>query len=248
MNMPFLKQFLTLPFTERRYKITEGWDYSDDEKEIHGFSGHGAVDFALSRNTPVLAAADGWAIASYSWRRLKLNSRPLLYRGKQVGFGLGYFVQIYHPQAKLYTAYGHLCKISPGIKFHAPRKIGDCLWPLGHKLNPENLPQHKWATRVKRGQVIGYVGDSGLTWGYEDYPTRPDYAKFPSWDEVHLHFEVFIRVGSKKIKKYFDPYGIKGRESDYPDFFKKIKELGGKGTILWILGKDNRPRFTKEAA
>lgn len=248
MNTPVLKQFLTLPFSKKIYKITEGWHYSNDEKAIHGFSGHGAIDFALPRNTPVLAATDGWAIASYSWRLLKKEGRVLLYNGKPVGFGLGYFVQIYNPQAKLYTAYGHLREISPVIKFHAPRKLGNCLWPVGHKIDSENLSQYKLATRVKRGQVIGYVGDSGLTWGYEDYPVRPDYEKFPSWDEVHLHFEVFIRVGSKKIKKYFDPYGIKGRVGDYPDSFKKIKELGGKGTVLWVLGENNLPCFAKEAA
>lgn len=244
MDASFLKQFLTLPFPEGQYEITEGWHYSDEEKAIHGFSGHGAVDFALSRGTPVLAAADGWAIASYSWRRLKREEgRPLLYRGKQIGFGLGYFVQIYHPQTKLYTAYGHLQKITPGIKFLAPRKREDCLWPLGHKLDPEKLPRHIWATKIKRGQVIGYVGDSGLTWGYEDYPARPDYVKFPSWDEVHLHFEVFTRVGSKKRKKYFDPYGIKEKGSEYPDSLKKRKKLGGKGIILWILNKKKLPRF-----
>ncbi len=233
--------FLTLPFTKQYYKITEGWHYSEQEKSIHGFVGHAAVDFALKRGTPVLAAADGIAISSYlSFPVKNEDGSPRLYQGKPVGYGFGYFVQVYHPENGLYTAYGHLEKVAENIKFFKPRKMGEKLWPVGHKLDPNssNYP----GTLVKRGEVIGFSGDSGLTWGYSDYPKRPDPSQFPSWDEEHLHFEVFERYGSRKKKRYFDPYGIKGEELDYPDSYKPGKPMGEQGPILWIL-ENELPKF-----
>lgn len=238
-----LQPFLYLPFKEQSYRISEGWDYSEEEEAIHGFEGHGAIDFELPRETPVLAAAEGWAIASYFGYPLKKEGQPVLYQGKPVGFGLGYFVQIYHPQAKLYTIYGHLEQVADAIKFHAPRGRGGYLWPVGHKIAPEKLASHRLATSVKRGQAIGLVGDSGITWGYSDFPKRPDPEHYPSWDEVHLHFEVFARVGSRQRKKFFDPFGIKSTAQDYPDSHKSGTKLGEKSPVLWILGEDGLLQF-----
>lgn len=238
-----IQLFLSLPFTKQPYTVVEGWYYSEQEKSIHGFLRHSGIDFQLSRNTPVLASADGWAISSYFGYPLIKDNKPVLYKDKQVGFGLGYFVQIYHPEAEIFTAYGHLSEVAPEIKFHKPRKLGNHFWPVGHKISPEKLPDYKWVTKVKTGQVIGYVGDSGLTWGYQDYPQRPNPQKHPSWDDVHLHFEVFTRVGSKLRKKYLDPYGVKGVAEDYSDSFKEGNKLGKEGSVLWILGGDNLPNF-----
>lgn len=232
-----------LPFEEQDYEITEGWFYSDEEKAIHGFTTHGAIDFKLERGTPVLAAAEGLAVSSYFSYLLKKEGKPLLYNDKPMGFGLGYFVQIYHSQQDLFTTYAHLERVADEIKFHASRGHGDYIWPVGHKVDPSKLPRYRWGTKVERGQVVGYVGDSGITWGYVDYPRRPDPEKFPSWDEVHLHFEVFRRVGVRKKKKMFDPYGIQGKTEDYPDSYKKGKGMGAKGAILWALDEKGLPKL-----
>lgn len=238
------KPFLNLPFYKQLYTITEGWHYSEEEKSIHGFSGHSAVDFRLPRSTPVLAAADGLAVASYFAYPLKKMDQPVLYQEKQIWFGLGYFVQIYHPQNNLYTAYGHLEKVAPAVLFHKPIKKGEKYWPVGHKIKPENLTHYRFAKFVTAGEVIGFVGDSGLNWGYEDFPKRPDPQKFPSWDEVHLHFEVFERYGSRKKKRYFDPYGIKSVAEDYPNSYKSDLPLGQKSPLLWNMDINNLPKFT----
>lgn len=240
------KPFLYLPFKESNYRITEGWHYSEEEKNIHGSSGHGGIDFAFPRGTEVLVAADGWAISSYFCRLLKNeDGTPRIYLGKEVSMGLGYFVQIYHPQVGLYSTYGHMNKIVDEIPFHKPVKRGSTLWPVGHKIKPEDLPKYKFAKFIRKGTVVGYVGDSGLTWGYQDYPQRPNPDNYPSWDETHLHFEVFSRVGSRRNKKYFDPFGIKSDFNNYPDSdrLNNRKNMGTKSSILWLLNQEDMPKF-----
>lgn len=243
LSMVGVKPFLVLPFKKQLYKVTEGWRYSEHEKAIHGFTGHAGIDFELPRGTEIFAAADGWTISSYFNFIILKDGKPLLYQEKEIGLGLGNFVQIYHHESGLYTAYGHLETIDKVIPFHKPRKVGTHFWPIGHKINPNKLVDYSKAVFIKRGQSIGRVGDSGLTLGYYDYPTRPDPEQYPSWDEVHLHFEVFSRIGGKKIKKYLDPYGIKGGVEDYPDSSKQGTKLGEKSSVLWILDNHELPVF-----
>jgi murein DD-endopeptidase MepM/ murein hydrolase activator NlpD len=243
-----LKKFLYLPLKRTDYQITEGWRYSEEEKNIHGVSGHGGIDFSVPRGTEVLSAADGWAIASYYWKSLKnQDGSQRTLKDKEIGMGLGYFVQIYHPQENLYTSYGHLDRVSEEIPFHRPIERNGVFWPVGHKVKPENLPHYKYAKFVKTGEVIGFVGDSGLTWGYRDYPQRPDPNKYPSWDGIHLHFEVFNRVGSRGNKKYFDPFGIKSNFNDYPDSdrLNNRKNMGTKSFVLWLIDQEGMPQFSK---
>lgn len=243
-----VEPFLTLPFEKKNYQITEGWNYSEKEKEITGFTGHGGIDFELAFGSTILAAADGWAISSYMNFPIKDEKGQVkLYQGKPLGFGYGYFVQIFHPkevtgtEIPLYTTYGHLLTIT-GVPFHKPRKTGDSWWPVGNKVSPDLYPLYHHARYIKSGQVIGYSGFSGLTWGYDDYPNIPDPKFYPSWDKPHLHFEVATRVGYKKKKRFFDPYGIKSQAQDYPDSSKKGQEIGSKSPNLWILDDELMPK------
>lgn len=236
--------FLHIPFSSQPYEVAEGWIYSAEERAIHGRDKHHGIDYRLPKGTPVLASANGWAISSYYGFQVKKEGKDVIYKGKRVGLGYGYFVQIYHPDTKLYTLYGHLERIADGIKFHNPRRSGDVWWPVGNKvLGGNRLKNYKHKTTVEKGQAVGYVGDSGLTWGYEDFPERPDHEKFPSWDETHLHFEVFERYGSEKRKRLIDPYGIKGRATDYPNSSERGNKMGVEGPVLWVLGEDGMPEF-----
>lgn len=226
-----IKPFLCLPFSEgTKFTITEGWYYSDQEKAIHGYETHYAVDFATDRGTPVVAAADGLALASFhsAWAKKE-------HQGKKVGFGLGRFVQIWHPEAKLYTMYAHLEKIADGIPYVVPIKQGEMWNPtVVNQTVDKVIAQCK---PVKKGQVIGYVGDTGLAWGYEETPTmRPDPKQFFSWDETHLHFEVYDRDDRGIKKNRYDPFGVYGKADAYTALYK-----GG----LWLLTKNNQPRFAK---
>jgi hypothetical protein len=224
-------RYLSCP-VRGKHCITEGWDYSEQENKIHGLSFHGGIDFSQPRNSPVYAAASGWAIASYSSNPFfdVKTGKPRRYRGKVVGMGLGNFVQIYHPVAKRCTQYGHLGKVADGIPFAKPRKLDDGrLIPVGHKIKPADFKRYPKAFWVKRGEIIGYIGDSGLTLGYKDYPARPDPNKYPSWDETHLHFEEFIR-NSRGLKQRRDPFDIYATSDKYP--WSGHKRYSGKNEIF----------------
>ncbi len=86
-------------------------------------------------------------IANYGTPIIAVADGVVNRTGYQSG-GYGYYIKIYHPQVGMYTLYGHLSRYASGI--HTGQK-------------------------VKAGQVIGYVGRSGLAYGN------------------HLHFEVIDR-------------------------------------------------------
>lgn len=217
--------FLKLPLKCKQLKITEGWFYSEEEKKIHGCKIHGGIDFKTERGEPIFAAASGWATSSYYNRPVKNeNGSERKYRGKPITIGFGYFVQIYHPKNKRYTLYGHLEKIASKIPFGKPRKRDKTYFPYAYKIKPENMKNSHYFTWINQGELIGYVGDSGLTWRYKDYPKRPNPQKYPSWDEIHLHFEEFARGKKGRKRQLRDPFNIYNIFKDYPKNIKQISK------------------------
>jgi hypothetical protein len=113
-------------------KITEGFLYSEEERNVHAFYFHKAIDYACNWKTPVYASASGYAVAGYHrFTLLNKDKTPRLYKSKPLSLGLGYFVQIYHPykickvKGGRITQYGHLSKFADGIyaKTHRALKI-----------------------------------------------------------------------------------------------------------------------------
>lgn len=239
------KKYLTMPFLKQPYRITEGWFYSKQENKVHGLWGHAAIDFELSWGTDVLAAASGWAMSSYSRRPyFDKKGELLLYKDKPIEMGLGYFVQIYHPEVQRYTLYAHLSKIIEKIPHSPVRRLKNKkIIPANLKVAPQKMPKHFRFVWVKTGEKIGEVGDSGICWGYDDFPERPDPEKFPTWDEIHLHFEELsrdLKNGSRMAPR--DPYDIYWLAEKYPDSKRteNIKYLGPK--TLWKL-ENSWPKF-----
>lgn len=226
-----MKPFLTLPFKSELCKIGGGWFYRQKDlvAKIGGFNRHSGIDFVLKRGTPILVAAPGWAVASYHhflFRNREDRRRFIRYRGRLMGMGQGNFVIIYHPKRGCFTQYGHLERANPMIPFYKPEKKRGLVQPPVKKFQPRFFNKRN-ARRVKRGEIIGWVGDSGIIGG---------------WDEPHLHFEVYRyrdKEGRKPKDSYLDPYDIYKTAKYYPWPGHK-RPLGD--NHLWVLGKDRLPK------
>ena len=130
-------------------KLTPGkwqWQTKEDEGNSAGKL-HDGIDYPAAKGTAVLAVADG-TVAKFESGVLKestiVNKKPFWLQGD----GKGNYVQLNHGVGKngknIYTFYEHLSKVNV-------KKVGD---------------------PVKKGDVIGYVGLTGDTFGY------------------HLHYQV----------------------------------------------------------
>ncbi|MBI5466465.1 MAG: M23 family metallopeptidase [Candidatus Kerfeldbacteria bacterium] len=221
-----VNRYLHLPFRGSRFFVEEGWYYSAEEHGIHHYKKHGGIDFRLRRGTSILAAHSGYALASYQHNIRRYRGRDLMYQGKPVGFGLGYLVVIWNPGLKRGTLYGHLQKASPALPHVRPTGKFPNLKSRLFSLRPSEFVRR--GKRVRAGQVIGWCGDQGCTWGYSDYPRRPDPRYFPSWDGAHLHFEEFGKPAAGRRVDWRDPFGVYGFFKQYPRRVRRAK------LSLWI--------------
>lgn len=226
--------YLYLPFKESElvrspenyaiYDITEGWTYSDFEHSVHGFRTHSGVDLAVDYGTRVYAPCDGFAMSSYATRWLyNADGKIRTYQGKPMRFGLGYFVQIYNPDENRYVILGHLSDTPKNMPFSMPAQEKNDWVPTNQTVPIKQMSSHPFMTKVKRGDLIGYVGYSGIGWGYEDYfegskrPNAIDPEKQKNWDEPHVHFEEYflnLRTGSREDRRCV--YGLYKDYTSYP--------------------------------
>lgn len=136
-DIPFVP-YMELPIKDS-YSLEEGYIYSQEERDVHGFYIHGGLDFDCNFGTPVYAAASGFAVAGYHRFTLFNEDRTLrLHEGKPLGFGFGNMVQIYHSEETSgvlggrVTQYGHLSSVSSSIKMKLfPAEEGDIIYRIG---------------------------------------------------------------------------------------------------------------------
>lgn len=245
---------ICIPFSTRSLakglKISQGFHYDERELNIHGNERphHLGIDFQAPAGTPILAAADGFAKATYHLDYTLDNS------GQRIGFGLGFTVYqlIVHDGQPLardgegyYLVYSHLAKPHDSIPYVAPtgksNDIGETVYPLPTAIACDLATFISEAARVKTGDTIGYVGCSGLppsnalivppqTAG-ELALLSHDYQD-PTWDPAgsHLDFRFHRRTadGTRPIvASAIDPFGIYGTASDYLAAFASDKKWFG---------------------
>jgi len=172
------QQFLDFPLLEKSVPVWHGWLYDDD-------SYHGAVDYVQPLRTPVLAAADGIAMAS---------SQPM----DSTKDTYGSFVLIKHANS-FSTLYAHLDAVASNIKAYGPEER-------------RNSDFSSWTT-IKRGDVIGYVGLSGVV----------------TTKRSHLHFEAAYNPDgtySGHIAGRVDPYDLYDVGTFYPPSGPKFSSCG----------------------
>jgi murein DD-endopeptidase MepM/ murein hydrolase activator NlpD len=239
-------------FSSRRlYDVTEGSFYTKAETRIHGIRVHGGVDYHAPYGTPIVAPCDGFVLpASYhSFPLTDERDRPRMLDGKELYFGLGYFVQIYNPEVNRFVVLGHLSDIAKGISF-SPPIFDEGSWnPTNHTLKIEELKDHPAVVSVKQGDEVGRLGFSGLRYGYEDYyagekrPVQIDPTKQVSYDEPHVHFEEYFRDQTNGRKGWQrDPYDIYLTARNYPTPTRR-RPMGPEP--LFHIGKDGLPVFAR---
>ncbi|GEM_PF-2092211 len=234
---PFVKPIFR-PGT--KVELTEVWFYGADEESKHGFKTHFGSDCAVAPFTPVIAPADGFALASFhlSFAGIKDGTASSAIAGartidgKFVEFGLGYFVQIWCPEQRLYIALGHLSEINrENVPFIQPVAQRDGWNPTVLYQAPEEVI--KVCKPIKAGQEIGKSGRSGCALGKLE---RPGMHLDPTveadfWDEPHVHVEIYDRSPATGFSKWhrYDPCGVYGHLKDYD-----LKNLPK--TSLWLTG------------
>ena len=125
-----------------KFPVSQGF-YGQFSNKLTGGSGHGAIDFACPVGTPVVAPEDGTVVfASWCWD-LPGGPNDWLSRWYQL-----------KPDVGNRNAGG-------GIMTIIRNDVGS-VWILAH-LNDNNIAPA--GTRVKKGQVIGYSGNTGSSTG-----------------------------------------------------------------------------------
>lgn len=218
--------------------ITEGWIYSAEEAKIYGgFNEHQAVDFAVPTGTPVLAAADGLAIASFYELPIRYpDDKDRTWKGKPVYWGFGLYILILHENSLL-TVYGHLHSLAPEFQvsnayIKPTEEANSDLIPPILEVKAEDFGTKFPAVKVSAGQLIGYSGITGMGLGQRTYDNWLAGRPYEVCDEEHVHFAVSTLPGPEADGSVsFDPFGIRGLGATYPRSQNDWSKLSGS---LWL--------------
>lgn len=198
--------------------VEEGWLYSEERNKIHGLKCHRASDFKVPYGTEVRAMADGWCLASFE----SLPADNL--RGKKIGMGGGLLVVCWNYDLQIFMQYLHLSGLGPNIPYYTPD--GQIVEGL-QTYTPTIIrkPADKFvvnAVFIEEGELIGYVGVSGLSEDANDPPSKsPDPVN--SWDGPHLHVQIHgdrDSKGNKNPDTIYDMFNLYWNYEDYWSVFE----------------------------
>lgn len=253
--------YLTLPITSevgKEWDITEGWFYSQEEQRIDGETQHSALDIQAPYGTAIAAPADGYAMSSYyTYSFTDQSGNPILYEGKQIGFGFGNFIEMYVPEVNRFIVLGHMSEVDKTIPFSKPVLYqGNGWYPTNHNLLISELKNSPYYVKVKQGQLLGRMGHSGLSWPYDplyhgesEPPVFRNEKDVPSWDETHVHMEDFYRAQDPDINKrikgwYRDPAAVYWTFEEYPSPKRPEKKFG-KDPLFILPQGSTLPQFAR---
>jgi hypothetical protein len=158
-----------------QYPLPKEYSYlTGNMGELRNNHFHGGLDIRAPIGTPVYASADGYVC------RVKVSSS-----------GYGQVVYLLHPQSRHMSVYAHLSAFAPKIKAYvreaqyAQKSFFVELFPL-----PDALP-------VKKGEIIGYVGNTGFSFG------------------PHLHYEIRNANDNLLDPQRFFPWLMPDRQPPY---------------------------------
>lgn len=202
--------------------ITEGWIYGTEETKIYGgYDEHHAVDFAVPTGTPVLAAADGWALASFEEVPIRYpGPQARTWQGQPVFWGFGLFVMILHKNG-LVTYYAHLHRLADRVQaaYLAPQVLSpDDVVPPHTVFTKDDFCKNYPAVSVCTGDVIGYSGITGMGMGRRTYDNWLAGKPYAVNDEEHVHFALSPLPAVTADAPYVDPFGIHGLAEAYPAY------------------------------
>ena len=226
-------QAISLPFSSdvgSIYSITEGFVYSTAEQAIHWNKYHWSVDYALPFWTPVYAPTDWYIVASYHDEMLNR-----FVNGQQVHYGWGWHVVIFSPSDEKIILLWHLSSLEGSIPIDFPvAKLNKNMKVVKYISNIANLSKQwllekfwkNWK-RVKKWDLIGTVWNSGLGLWIDfvspyDVPYYPEIHSQNSWDEPHIHMEVYYKKNIFSKKNKIDPYWIYKDASFYQKYFSQF--------------------------
>ncbi len=160
--------FLTLPILEEA-SIRHGWYYAKTARYEHR---HYATDYRTTDGQEIIAACNGVAIAAESWTDSGV--------GAYGHFTLERCNDLAPNGSHYMVIYAHLERSSDGIESKSRYDTSYSGW-----------------TTVRRGDLVGYAGQSGTTW-------------------PHVHFEIFTGDYAHKVNHRVDPYNLYGLAAIYP--------------------------------
>jgi hypothetical protein len=242
-----LSPWSRMPFSEvmrDKIKITEAMEY-DEEKPIHpAIPHHKAMDFQVPQGTPLYCPFDGWAVASFHTYHI---DSPTLGR---IGYGLGRFVEIKDKVSGKFMLIAHLDTIEKAnVKYLEPTFNTTSKEWDPTKVYISDADFEEIGKPIKRGDLLGTVGYTGLSRGYEETPDEVlNPAVQKTWDPAgpHAHVEHFEGRNSKFLKRNItDPFGQSSRSiaKDYIGILRM--PVSGLADFIADKSRNNWPEFAR---
>ena len=227
----WFSQAISLPFSSdmwNKYSITEGFYYSQAEQQIHGQKYHWWIDYSLPYGSPIYSPVDWYILASYHDEMLNK-----FFWSQQIHYGWWRHVVIFSPEDEKIVLIAHMSSIEKSIPIDFPTaRLNKNMKVIKYVSNIANMSKSSllekfwnfWAKKIKKWDFIWTVGTSGLgLWEkfVDPYnvPYYPEVFYEKSWDEPHIHMEVYYKNNIFSKKNKIDPYGIYKNMDSYQRYF-----------------------------